>query len=383
MITAPPEDVPRQSLRCAWPLELFGTHRDFNREAENKPYIHWLQDIFDHGVEASEGSEDEDEDDEGDEDDEIGNEEEVECESQEPPSIDYLQPHFEYFDAINQKAREIEVERLNEDKKDAPCKKSGITRIFMEGMIGEADLLPYHDQVEVVAGFAEQPSTTESEEPVALLDDRKSGAVIAVRQRDCRPYRGPLSSKQLYEELMKQVAGLYLFSFSGLTNKLCSASRLTRIRMVIRRKYATRREESCELDISALSRSCSKTTRFLADLNAPAMEAVLATAPRSHALTLKHFFYEYLEGNAMIGVMLPVSILEQILFKHQKLGLTVWDLASRISSFYFPSTYPILQLGEQQEIAEGFQDEIQWRAFETSLRSSLPVRGSTSGRTPE
>jgi hypothetical protein len=37
------------------------------------------------------------------------------------------------------------------------------------------------------------------------------------------------------------------------------------------------------------------------------MEVVLATAPRSHALALKNFFYKYLTAKAAIEVKIPVS----------------------------------------------------------------------------
>jgi hypothetical protein len=53
--------------------------------------------------------------------------------------------------------------------------------------------------------------------------------------------------------------------------------------------------------------------RFLTDLSPSTMEAVLATAPRSHASALKNFFYEHLTGKVAIGVTIPVSLISNIL----------------------------------------------------------------------
>ncbi len=71
----------------------------------------------------------------------------------------------------------------------------------MEGMTGDRNTLPYRNQVEVVADFAEQATSPELEQGVAFLDDRNSLGNIPVRRR----LWGPLASDQLREELGKPV----------------------------------------------------------------------------------------------------------------------------------------------------------------------------------
>jgi hypothetical protein len=51
----------------------------------------------------------------------------------------------------------------------------------------------------------------------------------------------------------------------------------------------------------------SNVPSFITDLDPPNMEAVLATAPRTHALALKNCLYRYLTGKAAIEVTIPVS----------------------------------------------------------------------------
>jgi hypothetical protein len=50
----------------------------------------------------------------------------------------------------------------------------------------------------------------------------------------------------------------------------------------------------------------AKLSSFIPHLTPLAMEAVIATAPRNHALALKNFFYENLTNKAALGVTIPV-----------------------------------------------------------------------------
>jgi hypothetical protein len=119
----------------------------------------------------------------------------------------------------------------------------------MKGMTGDEESLPYRDQVDVVAGFAEQATSREIEKVVALLDDRNSAGTIPVRRRRSRPNWGPLTAKQLHEELSKQVRILLLPL--GNTNRPCSDSRLSRakarLHMAMMMKKAILRGGFCKL----------------------------------------------------------------------------------------------------------------------------------------
>jgi hypothetical protein len=70
MVALAGEEPPRQSLQGSWPLKLFGLPREFNREAENQPYIEWVQGSYGN----FEGSSDEEDDEDEDEDDNKDNE---------------------------------------------------------------------------------------------------------------------------------------------------------------------------------------------------------------------------------------------------------------------------------------------------------------------
>jgi len=169
------EEFPHRSLRRCWPRE-FTTRRKFNRQAENQPYIEFLQTSF------CDGDEDEDEDDVGDD----------ECSGEDED--------------------EVSGHRDRSENKDENVRR------FMRGMTGDEDTLQYRDQVEQVASFCEQASlevetrtTSKNRKVVALLDDRNYHGTIVVKQGDCRPYRGPLTSQELGKELSKPVAQI-LFS---------------------------------------------------------------------------------------------------------------------------------------------------------------------------
>jgi len=174
--------LPHQFLPCYWPLE-FTKRRRFDRQAENQPYIEWLQTHYDDG----------DEEEEEDVDGSNENEDEVDG----------------HRDKIENKD-----ENRNDNKDPEACNGNSNVRIFMRGMDGDEDALQYFDQVKQVAGFCKQASfwnletgtTSKNRKSVALLDDRNDGGTILVKQGHCRPYLGPLTPQQLDEELSRKVA---------------------------------------------------------------------------------------------------------------------------------------------------------------------------------
>jgi RNase P subunit RPR2 len=85
----------------------------------------------------------------------------------------------------------------------------------MEGLTGDEEILPYRDQVDVVAGFAEQEKLEESETPVALLDDMNSGRGISMKPKACKSCRWILNLKELRARLSKQV-GKVVFLYCDL-----------------------------------------------------------------------------------------------------------------------------------------------------------------------
>jgi hypothetical protein len=90
--------------------------------------------------------------------------------------------------------------------------------------------------------------------------------------------------------------------------------------------------------------------RFLPDLLPSTMEVVLATAPRSHALALKNFFYNYLTGKAAIGVTIPVRFRTWYSSCLLKTDCSVIDVVSRIQSLHFRSAHPILRVDREQGV---------------------------------
>lgn len=92
------------------------------------------------------------------------------------------------------------------DENEEPSDRPSTARIFMEGLTGDKEILPYPDQVEVVAGFAEQEKLEESETPVAVLDDMISGGDISMKPKACKSCRWALNLKELRAELSKQVS---------------------------------------------------------------------------------------------------------------------------------------------------------------------------------
>jgi hypothetical protein len=165
--------VPHQSLRRSWPQEFSSKRRLFSRQAENQPYIEWLQ-----AVQASL--------DDGEEDGDENNEED------------------DFVDS-----NENEVHRQGDKSKRRDENRNNNVRIFMKGTIGDEDTLHYPDQVERVAGFCEQPSIKESEKHLVLLDDRSNSDTIEEKPGHSRLHQRPLTSQQLREELSKQVPKYY------------------------------------------------------------------------------------------------------------------------------------------------------------------------------
>lgn len=187
MLTDKHEEFPHQLLPCYWPLK-FTKRRRFDRQAENQPYIEWLQTQYDDG--------DDDEEEEDDDDD-------VDGSSENENEVDGHRDKIENKD-----------ENRNDDKDPEACNGHSNVGIFMTGMDGDEDALQYSDQVEQVAGFCKQASfrdletgtTSKNRKSVALLDDRNNGGTIPVKQGHCRPYLGPLTWQQLGKELSRKVA---------------------------------------------------------------------------------------------------------------------------------------------------------------------------------
>jgi hypothetical protein len=94
--------------------------------------------------------------------------------------------------------------------------------------------------------------------------------------------------------------------------------------------------------------------RYIPDLKPSTMEVVLETAPRSHAVTLKNFFYNYLTGKAAIGVIIPVSIIVNQLLGFRWADLPNFGVASRVQNLHFRFTYSVLRIKGEQEAFDRF-----------------------------
>jgi hypothetical protein len=202
MLTEPHEDCPQRSLRRFWPETFCSTDRKFDRQAENQPYIEWLQpQQLTDDIGPQDGSGEEEDEGDNDDADDLSNDEDEESKVDEQRDEDGQEE-------VNSQGEEDESKEVDWDGKKIAeiCKGRSIVRAFMEGMIDDENLLPYCDQVEVVASFAEQSTSHNIEKPVALLDDRTYDGTIPGKQDNCRRYLGPLTSRQLRVELGKQVA---------------------------------------------------------------------------------------------------------------------------------------------------------------------------------
>jgi len=200
-MTSREEDF-HQSLGCYWPPEFFRKRRRFDRQAENQPYIEWVQ--------ASFGDNDEDDED------------------------DYVDESSEAEDEVEWRRDKSESkgEKGNYYKDAKASKGHGKVRLFMKGMTGDEDKLQYRDQVEQVARFCEQASFRELGKHVALLDDRNDGGTILEKNGHYRPYQGPLTSQRLCEELRKKVAQISRsYQISRETDTLHSVSELRQAKL--------------------------------------------------------------------------------------------------------------------------------------------------------
>ena len=126
--------------------------------------------------------------------------------------IEFLQAFCAYFEEVNDEEEDhrhtehIEGDNGQGDEKEQPFYRPSTARIFMEGLTGDEEILPYRDQVDVVAGFAEQEKLEESETPVALLDDMISGGDTSMKPKTCKSCPWTLNLKELRAELSKQVS---------------------------------------------------------------------------------------------------------------------------------------------------------------------------------
>lgn len=123
---------------------------------------------------------------------------------------------FDYFDKVKDEFNkdckqtvQIETDSQKKGENEGPCNIRATARIFMEGMTGDYEILPYRDQVEVVAGFAEQKKTTDCEKHVALLDDMSSGGAGSEKSKACRSYRWTLTLTELRAQLSNQVGRVF------------------------------------------------------------------------------------------------------------------------------------------------------------------------------
>lgn len=178
-------EFPPRSLVRSWP-QLFTTRRQFDRQAENQPYLEWLTNRFGDGYDDNEDS-----DQASDDEDETS-----EMSSKEEDGVE----------VCNQGTVGSKEEVTVRDP-------ASPVRRFMEGMVGNEDLLPYRDQVEVVSTFCEQAGYKECEtqspskdkKVVALLDERNNSGALPTTRGNSRTYLGPLTAQQLKDALSKKV----------------------------------------------------------------------------------------------------------------------------------------------------------------------------------
>jgi hypothetical protein len=192
--------------RRHWPQE-FKKGRIFNRDSENESYIAFIQKV-NNLLDSSDEDEDKDE------------YENVEDEEEGWSEIGHDLSHYE--DEVGNYKDETE----NEDEKASYHMNTdlqtglgrGNVRIFMTGLTGDVNKLPYRDQVEQVSSFCEsavwgvdEGTTGQKIKVVALLDDRNDLGSAVTKKEESRPYRGPLTSQELGVELSKKVT---LYSLS-------------------------------------------------------------------------------------------------------------------------------------------------------------------------
>ena len=175
----------RGTWQRSWPQE-FKCRRELAREGENKTYLEFLRSANKYENDRAYEGEEEEEGESEEEDDEDD-------------------------DGENMSQEGYEAE---EDVEKDECKvEGGYSKIrqFMKGGIGDDQMLQYPNQIEQVAGFCDR-NAVESEERVALLDDRSNGSYdggdggsLSEMQGDRRPYLGPLTAQELAVELSRKV----------------------------------------------------------------------------------------------------------------------------------------------------------------------------------
>jgi len=213
MLNTSHNEFHRQSLNPSWPLKFFGA-RYFDRTAENQPYIEWLRNYVDKGwdsVNISNNEEDEDE----------GEYKEVEIsggvqerEDIENEGFDFLTKGFDLFSGDSQdNAPEAMYRDPSNSGELERYGRESIPRVFMKGITGEEQSLPYRDQVDVVVGFCEKALAntvgTKGSGPeksrIILLDDTTHSCGIAKTDEQRRTFRGQLTPNQLREKLGRPV----------------------------------------------------------------------------------------------------------------------------------------------------------------------------------
>jgi hypothetical protein len=186
----------RQGLHPSWPVKLFASPRYFDRKAENQPYVDWLREAFYDSC-GNNGSSSESEDD-----------------TEEGPSEDGEESEALYLSSDSEDDTPKQAfQRFKNANTSVNGNWKSDVRLFMEGLPGDEDCLPYRDQVSVVARFCEEAALDRRDsEPVGsekkiaiLLDSRKHGNGIRKTQSRRWPYHGPLTSKQLKIELSRKV----------------------------------------------------------------------------------------------------------------------------------------------------------------------------------
>ncbi|KAH7308859.1 hypothetical protein BKA65DRAFT_175148 [Rhexocercosporidium sp. MPI-PUGE-AT-0058] len=238
----------------AWP-QLFTKRRPYNRysrEAENQPYIEWLDTQYDDGDEEEEKEEDEDE---------------AEAEEEDGASREGDGPSNAPKDEVDEQSKGT----------DASSQISDVRR-FMKGMDGDKDFLEDYDMVDEVASFCEKG---ESDGPVpmlgkhvALLDERTIFGTLGDKKGHCRTNSEPVTWELLREKLKKQRLRADPDSTNAFTDE--------------------------ESDVE-------RRILFIPNLDSFTIQVIVETASRSQAWPLRYLFYNYLKRKTSIGVTIPLT----------------------------------------------------------------------------